>query len=93
MHELALRVTDLTAEADLLVGKTLLGIDDVKLGNVSNVLITADGQIQTLIVDKAASSKNQQYVVEWSAVTIEGLNLRTGVGAAEADKLPTYIAD
>jgi hypothetical protein len=26
-------------------------------------------------------------------VTIEGLNLRTGLAAAEADKLPTYIAD
>jgi hypothetical protein len=93
MHELALRVTDLTAEADLLVGRTLLGTDSVKLGNVSNVLITADGRIQALIVDRLASSKNQQFVVEWSAVVIEGLNLRTALGSAEADKLPTYIAD
>ena len=93
MHELALRVTDLTAEADLLVGRILLGTDGVKLGIVSNVLITADGRIQALIVDRATTSKNQQFVVEWSAVTIEGSNLRTGLGAVEADKLPTYVAD
>ncbi len=93
MHELALRVTDLTAEADLLVGRTLFGAEGVELGLVSNVLITADGQIQALVVDRRASGKNQQFVVEWSSVSIQGSDLAAQLGTTEANKLPNYVAD
>lgn len=93
MHELALRVTDLTAEADLLVGRTLYGADGKELGLISNVLITDDGRIQALVVDRLASGKNQQFVVEWSKVSIQGSDLVTRLGTAEADKLPNYVAD
>lgn len=93
MHELALRVTDLSAEADLLIGRSLLGNDRVKLGLISNVLITAEGRIEALIVDRIAPSKNRQVTIEWIDVSIEGTNLVANIDLAKAEKLPDYIAD
>jgi sporulation protein YlmC with PRC-barrel domain len=93
MRELALRVTDLTANADLLVGRTLLGSDDIKLGIISNVLITADGRVQALVVDRQTLSKNQQFVVEWADVSVVGSNLVAKLSITDADKLPDYFAD
>lgn len=93
MRELVLRVTDLTADADLLVGRTLLGTDGIKLGLISNVLITADGRVQALVVDRKTLSKNQQFVVEWGNVSVVGPNLLAKLSITEADKLPNYLAD
>jgi len=93
MLELALRVTDLTAEADLLIGRSLLGADGAKLGNISNVLITAQGRIEALIVDRTAPNKDQQFAVEWTDVSVQGTNLVTDLTPAQTDRLPGYVAD
>lgn len=93
MHELALRVTDLTAEADLLIGRPLIGISGEKLGDISNVLITAQGRVEALVVDRMEPSKDRQFAVEWSTVVIRGPNLIAPITEHEADKLPDYTAD
>jgi hypothetical protein len=93
MHELSLRVTDLSAEADLLIGRSLLGHDRIKLGLISNVLITADGRIEALIVDRMGPNRDRQVTIEWIDVSIEGTNLVANIDFAEAEKRPDYVAD
>ena len=93
MFELALRVTDLTAEADLLIGRALIGSGGTKLGIISNVLITENGRIEAIIVDRIAPSQDQQFVVSWSDVSNKGVNFLSELTAAETDRLPGYAAD
>jgi sporulation protein YlmC with PRC-barrel domain len=92
MHELVLRVTDLTAEADLLIGRPLLGRSGQELGDISNVLITEDGRVQALVVDRQGIGTNRQFAVEWRAVTIRGASLMTELAEDDLLQLPDYVA-
>lgn len=92
MLELALRVTDLTAEADLLIGRALIGVGGVGLGTISNVLITEDGRIEAIIIDRSAPSQDQQFMVSWRDVSVKGVNFLSELTAAETDRLPGYPA-
>jgi sporulation protein YlmC with PRC-barrel domain len=93
MQELALRVTDLTAEADLLIGRALIGAGGAKLGTISNVLITEDGRIEAIVIDRTAPSQDQQFVVSWRDVSIIGVDFLSELTAAETDRLPAYPED
>lgn len=93
MLELALRVTDLTAEANLLIGRALIGSGGAKLGTISNVLITENGRIEAIVIDRMAPSQDQQFVVSWRDVSVRGVNFLSGLTAAESDRLPGYPAE
>lgn len=92
MREMALRVTDLTAEAALLIGRELLGSDGAPIGNISNVLISPRGRILALIIDRAAAGSNRQFTVSWAKVTVRGRTLNAGMARTDTDRLPDYIA-
>ena len=93
MHELSLRVTDLTAEADLLIGKQLLGTDGEWLGVVTNVLITGDGRIQALVIEQGGEPGmgERQVALEWSQIGVSGRNLSVNMSPEEAFRLPGYV--
>lgn len=93
MLELALRVTDLTAEADLLIGRALIGSGGAKLGTISNVLIAEDGRIEAIVIDRTAPSQDQQFVVRWKDVSISGVDFLSEMTPAETDRLPGYAPD
>ncbi len=92
MHELVLRVTDLTAEADLLIGRPLLGKSGQALGDISNVLITADGRVQALVVDRQGAGTDRQFTVEWRTISISGANLTADLAEDDLLQLPDYVA-
>ena len=91
MHELVLRVTDLTAEADLLIGRPLLGRSGQALGDISNVLITADGRVQALVIDRRGAGTDRQFTVEWRTVSIRGANLTADLAEDDLLELPDYV--
>lgn len=91
MLELSLRVTDLTAEADLLIGRPLIGAHARELGNISNVLITADGRVRALVVDRLPPSSDRQFTVEWGTTSVHGTSLVTDLTVSDTDKLPDYV--
>lgn len=90
MRELALRVTDITAEADLLIGRVLLGSDGETVGNISNVLISAEGRILALVVDRLPPSSTLQFTVDWEDVTVRGPTLNAAMPQSDTDRLPDY---
>lgn len=92
MREMALRVTDLTAEASLLIGRVLLGSDGEPIGNISNVLISPRGRILALVVDRAARDSNRQFTVNWAEVIVRGRTLNASMAQSDTDSLPDYIA-
>ena len=92
MLELTLRVTDVTAEADLFLGRTVLGPDGNTLGRISNVLITPDGRMQALVIDRTDLGTRSQFIIEWSSVTIEGTDLIAEIGQGQSQDLPDYLS-
>lgn len=92
MREMALRVTDLTAEASLLIGRVLLGSDGEPIGNISNVLISPRGRILALVIDRAALGSNRQFTVNWAEVTVRGRTLNASMAKSDTDSLLDYVA-
>lgn len=95
MHELSLRVTDLTAEADLLIGKALVGSDGKWVGDVSNVLITSNGRIRAIVIEQGGGlgSGERQVALEWAEIGISGTQLTVNMTADQVFKLPGYVAE
>lgn len=90
MRELALRVTDLSAEANLLIGRPLMGPDGETVGNISNVLIDGQGRILSLIVDRIGAGRNLQFTVGWEDVTVKGRTLNALILQSATEDLPDY---
>jgi sporulation protein YlmC with PRC-barrel domain len=92
---LQLQTAQIPAEADSIIGKQLVSSDGEEAGEVQDVLITPDGQVNALVLGRggALGLGGQQVAIQWSQVLIQGDQLTANMTADQIEQLPEYQTD
>lgn len=83
------------AEADAIIGNRLVSSDGEEAGEVTDVLITPDGQVSALILRRggALGIGGTQVAVDWEMVQLQGDQLLVNMTSDQIDQLPDYQTD
>lgn len=92
---LQLQTAQIPAEADSIIGKQIVSSDGEEAGEVADVLITPDGQVNALLITRggALGLGGQQVALQWSEVVIQGDQLTANLTADQIGQLPEYQTD
>ncbi|MBF0394296.1 MAG: PRC-barrel domain-containing protein [Alphaproteobacteria bacterium] len=82
----------IAASADNLIGKTLTNQQGEDVGEVSDVVVTPQGQVQAVVIDRggALGLGGKQVALQWSDLSIRGDQLMVNMSDDQIAQLPEY---
>jgi sporulation protein YlmC with PRC-barrel domain len=83
---------DIPAEADAIVGRQVVTRTARKRARCSDVLVTADGQVEALLIERggALGLGGQQVAVTWDQLQLQGDQITINMTQDEIEQLPEY---
>jgi sporulation protein YlmC with PRC-barrel domain len=83
------------AEADRIVGRTVVTSNGDEAGEVADVLVTSNGQVEALLITRGGvlGLGEQQVMLPWDQVQLQGDQLMVNMTAEQIDALPEYTTD
>jgi sporulation protein YlmC with PRC-barrel domain len=92
---LTLPQSEIPAEADLIINTQLVSSDGEQLGEISNVLVTSDGQVEAILVSRggALGLGGSDVAVPWDQIQIQGDQTVVNMTQDEVEQLPDYVTD
>jgi sporulation protein YlmC with PRC-barrel domain len=89
---MTLQTASIPAEADAIMGRQIVTSDGEEGGEVSDVLVTADGQIEALLVKRggALGLGGTQVAVTWDQLQLQGDQIVVNMTRDEMEQLPEY---
>ena len=89
---LQLRVSGIPAEADTIVGRTVVSSDGEDAGEVTDILVTPDGRVAALVLQRggALGLGGQQFAVTWDQLQIQGVQIMVNMTNDQIQNLPEY---
>ena len=86
---------EIPPEADRIIGKTLVTSAGEEAGEVSDVLVTADGRIVAVLVDQGGvlGVGERKVALAWTQIQLQGDQLQVNMSADEIGQLPEYKVD
>jgi sporulation protein YlmC with PRC-barrel domain len=94
-QELQRQQADIPAEADRIIGKKLVSEQGEEIGEISNVLVTTDGQVEAVLIKQggALGMGGRQVALTWDQMQLQGDQLTVALTPEEVEQLPEYQAD
>ncbi|HVG49363.1 MAG TPA: PRC-barrel domain-containing protein, partial [Rubellimicrobium sp.] len=97
MSELAqgamqLQTASIPAEADAIMGRQIVTADGEEGGEVADVLITADGQVEALLIKRggALGLGGTQVAIPWDQIQLQGDQITVSATRDELRDMPEY---
>jgi sporulation protein YlmC with PRC-barrel domain len=89
---LQLQTASIPAEADAIVGRQIVTSDGEEGGEVADVLITADGQVEALLIKRggALGLGGTQVAVPWDEVQLQGDQIVVNATRDQLRDMPEY---
>ncbi len=86
---------EIPAEADRIIGKQLVTLAGEEAGEVTDVLVTADGQVAAVIVERGGvlGLGGSQISLPWDQIRIQGDQLSVQMSADQLDAMPEYVTE
>jgi len=91
---LQLRVATIPAEATGIVGRTVVSLDGQEAGEIENLLITAEGRVEGLVISRggALGLGGQTIAIPWDQVQMQGDQVMINMMLDQIRDLPDYQA-
>ncbi len=92
---LTLPQSQIPAEADSIMDRQLVSSDGEEVGQISNILVTSDGQVEAIIVTRggALGLGGNDVAVAWDQIQIQGDQVVVNMSQDEMEQLPEYVTD
>lgn len=86
---------ELSAEADRLVGKKVMGSDGEETGEIADALVSPDGKIEAVLVETggALGVGGKQVAVAWDQIQVEGDQMKVNMTSDQLDQMPEYVTE
>lgn len=90
-----MQMPDIPADADNLIGKQLVTSAGEEVGEVADVLVTADGRIDAILIRRGGVlGMGESHVsLKWDQIGIQGDQISTTLTADEIEAMPDYVIE
>ena len=87
-----LQTASIPAEADAIMGRQVVTSDGEEGGEVSDILITSDGQVEALLIKRggALGLGGTQVAIPWTEVQLQGDQIVVNATRDEMEQMPEY---
>ncbi len=86
---------ELPPDSDRIIGKQLVTSAGEEAGEVSDVLVTAQGQVAAVLITRGGvlGVGGDQVSITWDQITIQGDQLSVNLTTDQIEALPPYSSD